>query len=63
MQITLYVSILFIGVSLTFLGLFFYGYMKEGRGITIARRVRLRMALMFGVVAIGLLFLHVLLSC
>ncbi len=63
MQITLYVSLLFIGISLVFLCLFFYGRVKYGSGITIAQRNRLRMALVFGAVAIGLLLLHILFRC
>jgi len=59
MQITLYVSLLFIGISLVFLCLFFYGKVKNGSGMTIARRTQLRMSLLFGLVAIGLLLLHI----
>lgn len=60
MQITLLVSIAFVCVSLVFLVLTFFDHVKNGSTITIARRIKLRMALMFGVVAVGLLFLHIL---
>jgi len=59
MQIVSFVSIVFIGISIIFLAVSFRDYLKNGSSMTIARRVWLRMALIFAVVGIGLYFLHV----
>ena len=62
MQIVSFVSIVFIGISIIFLAVSFRDYLKNGSAMTIARRVRLRMALIFALVGIGLYFLHVCLN-
>jgi len=59
MQIVSFVSIVFIGISIIFLAVSFRDYLKNGNSMTIARRVWLRMALIFALVGIGLYFLHV----
>jgi len=62
MQIVSFVSIVFIGISIIFLAVSLRDYLKNGSTMTIARRVWLRMALIFAVVGIGLYFLHVCLN-
>lgn len=58
MQIITYIAILFITISLIFLALSFQNHVKNGSHITIARKIRLRMALIFAAVGAGLYFLH-----
>ena len=62
MQIVSFVSIVFIGISIIFLAVSLRDYLKNGSTMTIARRVWLRMALIFALVGIGLYFLHVCLN-
>jgi hypothetical protein len=58
MQIITFIAILFITISLTFLALSFFNEVKNGSNMTIARRIWLRMALVFAAVGSGLYFLH-----
>ena len=54
MQIVSFVSIVFIGISIIFLAVSLRDYLKNVSTMTIARRVWLRMALIFALVGIGL---------
>jgi len=58
MRIVSIVSIIFIGISLIFLAASLRDYLKNGGGTTIARRVWLRMALIFTLVGAGLYILQ-----
>lgn len=58
MQIIILITILFIAISLIFLALSFLNQVKNGSNMTIARRIWLRMALIFAAVGTGLYFLH-----
>jgi hypothetical protein len=57
MQTLSVVSIVFIAISLIFLVISFRDYLRYGKQKTIARKVRLRMAIIFAAVGIGLYFL------
>jgi hypothetical protein len=52
------VSIIFIGISVIFLIVSFRDYLKTEGKMTIARKVWLRLALIFAAVGIGLYFLQ-----
>lgn len=57
-QIVSIISVLFLAISSVFLALSFGDMVKNGMGMTIARKVWLRMALIFAAVATGLYVLH-----
>jgi hypothetical protein len=63
MQIISATSLLFITISLIFPAKTCRDYVENVDGTTIAGRFRLRMALMFAAIGIGLFFLHILFRC
>jgi hypothetical protein len=56
MQTLPFLSIVFIAISVIFLAFSFIDYLKAEGKMTIARKVWLRLALIFSAVGIGLLF-------
>ncbi len=52
------VSIIFLAISVIFLIASFRDFIKSGKEMTIARRIWLRMALIFALAATGLYILH-----
>jgi len=58
MAIIPFVSSVFFAISVIFLIISFRDYVKNGRTMTIARRIWLRMALIFAIVGIGLYILR-----
>ncbi len=58
MPITSFVSFLFFGISIIFFAFFCRDCLKKQETAAIARKIRLRMALMFAAVGAGLLILN-----
>jgi len=53
------ISIIFIAISVVFLGIAFRDYLKAEDKMTIGRKIWIRMAFIFAVVGIGLFFAQI----
>ena len=59
MQIFPSLGIVFVGISVIFLGVAFRDYLKTEERLTITRKIWIRMSFIFAAVGIGLYFVHI----